>query len=97
MDKREATWSPDDPLSSPNKRLMWCPPEDSMELLTGFQTNSIESQLNNSLSHLQTEIAAIRNKLEVKPRKVTLATIDDKLNAIISILAQNGLKLSEEE
>ena len=90
--KHEASWSPDNQI--PLK--VWSPPRDSM---TGFMEqfpssdNTNNNSLELSLNSMQTEIAAIRKKLETKPRKVTLCTIDDKLNLIIKILNENGLKI----
>ena len=88
MSKHEASWEPNNNI--PMK--MWST-EDSMAGLFDQLPNNTEQAMQTSLTNLEAEISAIRKKLDTKPRKVTIATLDDKLNLIVKILNQNGLIL----
>ena len=49
-----------------------------------------------TLVRMESDITAIRSQLERKPRKITLAQMDAKIDTIIKILLQNGLTYKED-
>ena len=55
-----------------------------------------EKDVQSSLVKLETDVASIRSHLETKPKKITMAQIDKKLDSIIEIFLQNGFIIPTE-
>ena len=44
------------------------------------------------LDNLESQIMEIKSRLDTKPRRVTLASVDAKVDLIIKLLLDNGVK-----
>ena len=59
---------------------------------TQVEILSSSSDVQSKLESLEGHVTIIRSHLEKKPRKMTMAILNDKLDLIIDVLQRNGLK-----
>ena len=67
--------------------------EEMREFLDQFPVETRDVQ--RTLVQLENQMTAIRTHLERKPKKCTMIQLNEKLDLILKILTQNGLKADE--